>query len=76
MVEYVVKLIDTHTHTRSFSQGITKEEEGTIEGRAQVTRRRGRRRKQILDYFKKTIGYWKLKNEAIDRILWRIRLEG
>jgi len=33
-----------------------------------VTRRRGRIRKQLLDDLKETRGYWKLKDEALDRI--------
>jgi hypothetical protein len=36
-----------------------------------VTVRRGRRRKQLLDDLKEKRGYWKLKDEAIDRTLWR-----
>jgi hypothetical protein len=35
--------------------------EGKIEGRVEVTGRRGRRRKQQLDDLKETRGYWKLK---------------
>ena len=35
--------------------------EGKIEGRIEVTGRRGRRRKQQLDDLKETRGYWKLK---------------
>jgi hypothetical protein len=46
--------------------------EGKIEGRIEMTGRRGRRRKQLLDYLKETRGYWKLKEEALDRTLWRI----
>jgi hypothetical protein len=34
---------------------------------------RGRRRKQKLDEEKEARGYWKLKVEALDRTLWRIR---
>ena len=30
-----------------------------------------RRRKQPLDYFKEKIGYSKLKEEAVDRAVWR-----
>jgi len=37
--------------------------------------RRGRRRKQLLDDPKERRGYWKLKEEALDRTLWRTRLE-
>ena len=45
--------------------------EGKIEGRTEVTGRRGRRRKQILDDLEETRGCWKLKEEAPDRTLWR-----
>jgi hypothetical protein len=38
-----------------------------------VTGRRGRRRKKLLDNLKETREYWKLKEEAIDRTLWRTR---
>jgi hypothetical protein len=38
-----------------------------------VTGRRGRIRKKLLDDLKKKIGYWKLKEEALDRTLWRTR---
>jgi hypothetical protein len=42
-----------------------------IEGRISGTRKRGRRRKQLLDDFKKAKRYWKLKEEAQDPGLWR-----
>jgi hypothetical protein len=45
--------------------------EGKIEGRIEVMGRRGRSRKQLLDYVKKTRGYCKLKGKALDRNLWR-----
>jgi hypothetical protein len=32
-----------------------------------VTGRQGRRRKQLLDGLEKKRGYWKLKEEALDR---------
>ena len=35
-----------------------------------MTGRRGRRDKQILDDVKETRGYWKLKEEALDRSVW------
>jgi hypothetical protein len=47
--------------------------EGTIEERLEVTRRRGRRGKQILDKLTETREHWKLKKEALDRTLWRTR---
>jgi hypothetical protein len=45
--------------------------EGKLEGRIEMTGRRGRRRKQLLDDLKKKRGYWKLKDEALDRTMWR-----
>ena len=33
--------------------------------------RRGRSRKQLLDDLKETGGYWVLKEEALDRTVWR-----
>jgi hypothetical protein len=47
--------------------------EGKLEGRIEMTGRRGRRRKQLLDYLKEKRRYWKLKEEALDRTLWRTR---
>jgi len=36
--------------------------------------RRGGRRKQLLDDIKEKRGDWKLKEEAVDRTLWRTRV--
>jgi hypothetical protein len=45
-----------------------------IEGKVQgVVGRRGRRCEQLLDDLKEKRGYWKLKEEALDRTLWRTR---
>jgi hypothetical protein len=44
--------------------------EGKLEGRIDMTGRRGRRRKQLLDDLKEKRGYWKLKEEALDRSQW------
>jgi hypothetical protein len=44
-----------------------------VEGRIDVTGRRGGRRKQLLDDLKEKTGYWKLEEEALARILWRTR---
>jgi len=41
-----------------------------IKVRVEVKRRRGRRCKRLLDDFKEKRGYWKLKEEALNRILW------
>jgi hypothetical protein len=45
--------------------------ERKLEGRIEMTGRRGRRRKQLLDDLKEKRGYWKLKEEALDRSQWR-----
>jgi hypothetical protein len=47
--------------------------EGKLEGRIEMTGRRGRRRKQQLDDLKEKKRYWKLKEQALDRTLWRTR---
>jgi hypothetical protein len=49
--------------------------EGKLEGRIEMSGRRGRRRKQLLDDLKEKKRYWKLKEEALDRTLWRTRFE-
>jgi hypothetical protein len=45
--------------------------EGKIEGRIGVTKIRERRCKQLMDELKEQRGYYKLKEEALDRTLWR-----
>jgi hypothetical protein len=47
--------------------------EGKLEGSTEMTGRRGKRRKQLLDDLKKKKRFWKLKEEALDRTLWRTR---
>jgi hypothetical protein len=47
--------------------------EGKVEGRIEVTVRRGRRHKQLPDILKERRGYRKLKEEALDRTLPRTR---
>jgi hypothetical protein len=47
--------------------------EGKLKGRLEMTGRRGRRRKKLLDDLKENTGYWKLKEEALDRSQWRSR---
>ena len=47
--------------------------EGTINGQVEVTRRRGRRRKKLLDDLTDRRGYCQLKEEALDRTMWRNR---
>ena len=50
--------------------------EGKIKGEMEVTRRRGRRRKKLLDDIKDRRGYSHLKEEALDRCMWRKRFGG
>ena len=45
--------------------------EGKLEERIEMTERPGRRCKKLPDDLKEKRGYQKLKEEAIDRILWR-----
>jgi hypothetical protein len=46
---------------------------GKLEGGLEMMGRRGRRRKQLLNDLKEKRRYWKLKEEALDRTLWRTR---
>jgi hypothetical protein len=48
--------------------------EGKLEGRVEMMGRRGRRSKQLLDDLKEKRLKLKLKEEALDRTLWRTRL--
>jgi len=50
--------------------------EGKINGEMEVARRRGRRRKKLLDDLKYRRGYPHLKEEALDRTMWRHRFGG
>jgi hypothetical protein len=47
--------------------------EGKLERRIEVTGRRERRRRELLDDLKETSGYFKFKDKALDHILWRTR---
>jgi hypothetical protein len=47
--------------------------EGKIKGEIEVTGRLGRRRRKLLDDLKERRGYSRLKEEAVDRIMWRAR---
>jgi hypothetical protein len=47
--------------------------EGKLEGRIEMMGRRGRRRKELPDDLKEKRRYWKLKEEALDRTIWRTR---
>jgi hypothetical protein len=47
--------------------------EGKVRRKAIVTGRRERRHKQLLGCLKENRGYCKLKEESLDRTLWRTR---
>ena len=47
--------------------------EGKIKRRIEVTERRGRRRSKLLDDLKERRGHSHLKEEALDRTMWRAR---
>ena len=51
-------------------QRVTK---GKIQGGIEVTGRQGRRRRKLLDDLKERRGYSHLKEEALDRTMWRAR---
>jgi len=47
--------------------------EGKIKGGIEVTGRRGRRRRKLLDDLKERRGYSRLKEEALDPTMWKAR---
>jgi len=47
--------------------------EGKIQGGIEVTGRQGKRRTKLLDNLKERKGYSHLKEEALDRTIWRAR---
>jgi hypothetical protein len=49
--------------------------EGKIKGGIEVTGKRGRRRRKLLDGLKEGKGYSHLKEEALDGTVWRARFE-
>jgi len=57
-------------HRNCFLQRII---EGKKKGGIEVTGRRGRRRRKLLDGLKERRGYSHLKEEALDRTMWRAR---
>jgi hypothetical protein len=44
-----------------------------MQGRIEVTGRQGRIRRKLLDDLKKSRGYSHLKEEALDRTMWKAR---
>ena len=54
----------------AFYNGLLKER---YKGEIEVTGRRGRRRRKLLDDLKERRGYSHLKEEVLDRTMWRAR---
>jgi hypothetical protein len=50
--------------------------EGKIKGEMEVARRRGRRRKKLLDDLREGRGYCHLKEEVLNRTMWTNRFGG
>ena len=55
-------------HRNCLLQRVT---EGKIQGGIEVTGRQGRRRRKLLDVLKERRGYSHLKEEVLDRTMWR-----
>ena len=55
---------------------LLKQVERKIKGEMEVTRRRGRRRTKLLDDLKDRRGYSHLKEEALDRTMWKNHFGG
>jgi len=47
--------------------------EGKIQGGVELTGRRGKRRRKLLDDLKERRGHYHLEEEALDRTMWRAR---
>jgi hypothetical protein len=47
--------------------------EGKVQGCIEVSRRRGRRSKRPVDDLREKTWHWELKEEALDRTMWRTR---
>jgi hypothetical protein len=60
-------------HRNCLLQRVTK---GKIKGEIEVTGRQGRRRRKLLDDLKEKRGFSHLKEEALDRTMWRARFGG
>ena len=63
-VHWISHILPTNVLTKQIT-------EGNIEGGIEVTRRQGRRRKQLLDKIKETKGYCRLKGTALDCTVYR-----
>jgi len=69
---FICIYVDKHVHILRKNCLLEHVIEGKIEGTIDVTGRRERRRKNLLDaLIKKESEYWKLKEQKVDRTLWR-----
>jgi hypothetical protein len=62
--------LDTFCVETAFYNGLLKEK---IKGGIEVIGRQGKRRRKLLDDLKEKRGYSHLKEEALDRTMWRAR---
>jgi len=65
------RMVDWTSHTLRENCRLPPVIQGRREGKIEVTRRRVKTSKQLLDDLEGKRGYWKLKEEALDRNLWR-----
>jgi hypothetical protein len=70
MIKQKANWIGHILHRNCLLQRVT---EGKIQGGIEVTGRQGRRSRKLLDDLKERTGYCHLKEEALDRTMWRAR---
>ena len=76
LVILIANYPDRFVPSGNFVYNSTQVIEGKIKGEMKVARRRGRRRKKLLDDLQDRRGYSHLKEEALDRTMWRHRFGG
>ena len=67
--QWFIGLFTSYVETAFYNELLKERQKGQIE----VTRRRGRSRKKLLDGLKDRRGYCQLKKEALDRTMWSNR---
>jgi hypothetical protein len=73
MAKIVISYLVSNGHILRRNCLLQQVVEGMIKGGIEVTGRRGRRRRKLLDNLKERRGYSHLKEEALDRTVWRAR---
>jgi hypothetical protein len=71
IVEYIWHITDGHILRRNFL--LQRVIEGKIKEGIEVTGRRGRKRRKLLDDLNERRGFSHLKEEALDRTMWTAR---